>query len=355
MNELVYIFCYCILFMTQVKAKVPAIYVFGDSLADVGNNDYLEFSFLKANFPHNGVDYPGGKATGRFSNGKNCADFLAERLGLPSPPPYLSIPANSNITQVFLKGVNFASGGAGVLDSTRADQCLKLTKQIDYYSTMYTDLVEKLGFIQARDHISMSIFAFIIGSNDILDYVKSSSSYQLNVTAEQLVGSMISSLEVHLKRIYNLGARKIIFVGTGPIGCCPQQRENSTSGECSARTNSISAQYDSGVASLLHEMKSEFNDMNYSFFNSSSTLMEYIESPDAHGFTDVKAACCGIGNLNALIACLPVSRLCEDRTSYVFWDLYHPTEATARLLTETMFSGSRPYVFPINVKQLGDL
>ncbi|ONK74948.1 uncharacterized protein A4U43_C03F11750 [Asparagus officinalis] len=280
---------------------------------------------------------------------------LTERLGLPSPPPYLSIPANSNITQVFLKGVNFASGGAGVLDSTRADQCLKLTKQIDYYSTMYTDLVEKLGFIQARDHISMSIFAFIIGSNDILDYVKSSSSYQLNVTAEQLVGSMISSLEVHLKRIYNLGARKIIFVGTGPIGCCPQQRENSTSGECSARTNSISAQYDSGVASLLHEMKSEFNDMNYSFFNSSSTLMEYIESPDAHGFTDVKAACCGIGNLNALIACLPVSRLCEDRTSYVFWDLYHPTEATARLLTETMFSGSRPYVFPINVKQLGDL
>jgi phospholipase/lecithinase/hemolysin len=56
-------------------ATVPAMYVFGDSLADVGNNNYL-LTLLKADFSHNGMDYPGGKATGRFSNGKNSADFL---------------------------------------------------------------------------------------------------------------------------------------------------------------------------------------------------------------------------------------------------------------------------------------
>lgn len=55
---------------------VPAIYVFGDSLVDVGNNNYLAISLAKADFPHNGVDFPGQKATGRFSNGKNAADFL---------------------------------------------------------------------------------------------------------------------------------------------------------------------------------------------------------------------------------------------------------------------------------------
>ena len=75
--------CYCCLFWARVKAKVPAIYVFGDSLADVGNNNYLELSFLKANFPHNGVDYPGRKATGRFSNGKNFADFLGTCVFFP--------------------------------------------------------------------------------------------------------------------------------------------------------------------------------------------------------------------------------------------------------------------------------
>lgn len=60
--------------------SVPAIYVFGDSLVDVGNNKHLPLSLLRADLPHNGVDYPGGKPTGRFSNGKNSADFLGNSL-----------------------------------------------------------------------------------------------------------------------------------------------------------------------------------------------------------------------------------------------------------------------------------
>ena len=58
---------------------VPALYVLlGDSLVDVGNNNHLELSLAKADFPHNGIDYPGKKATGRFSNGYNFADFMGK-------------------------------------------------------------------------------------------------------------------------------------------------------------------------------------------------------------------------------------------------------------------------------------
>lgn len=64
------------IFKTCSFATVPAVYVFGDSLVDVGNNNYLKLSALKANYPHNGIDYPGNKATGRFCNGRNSADFL---------------------------------------------------------------------------------------------------------------------------------------------------------------------------------------------------------------------------------------------------------------------------------------
>lgn len=59
-----------------LSESVPGLYVFGDSLVDVGNNNYLTISLAKADFPHNGIDFPTGKATGRFSNGKNAADFL---------------------------------------------------------------------------------------------------------------------------------------------------------------------------------------------------------------------------------------------------------------------------------------
>ena len=67
------------------SSKVPAIYVFGDSTADVGNNNYLPGGDVpRANFPHNGVDFPTSRATGRFSNGYNGVDFLGKLSSLNS-------------------------------------------------------------------------------------------------------------------------------------------------------------------------------------------------------------------------------------------------------------------------------
>ena len=63
---------------TAARPQVPAIYVFGDSTADVGNNNYLPGNDAKANFPHNGIDFPHSRPTGRFSNGYNGIDFLGE-------------------------------------------------------------------------------------------------------------------------------------------------------------------------------------------------------------------------------------------------------------------------------------
>ena len=79
---MVFFFFFFILIFVHFKVtssqQVPAIYVFGDSLVDVGNNNYLTLSLAKANYPPNGVDFPGRKATGRFCNGKNAADFLGK-------------------------------------------------------------------------------------------------------------------------------------------------------------------------------------------------------------------------------------------------------------------------------------
>lgn len=42
----------------------------------------------------------------------------AERLGLPTSPPYLSLASATNKTDSFLTGVSCASGGAGIIDGT---------------------------------------------------------------------------------------------------------------------------------------------------------------------------------------------------------------------------------------------
>ena len=65
----------------------PAMFIFGDSLVDVGNNNYLETALAKANIAPNGIDFPTHNATGRFCNGKTCPDIMGQ-----SSPSLLSRP-----------------------------------------------------------------------------------------------------------------------------------------------------------------------------------------------------------------------------------------------------------------------
>lgn len=57
--------------------SVPALFVFGDSLADPGNNNHL-MSLAKANHPPYGRQFDTHTATGRFTNGRTAMDFLGE-------------------------------------------------------------------------------------------------------------------------------------------------------------------------------------------------------------------------------------------------------------------------------------
>jgi len=53
-------------------AKAPAMFIFGDSLIDNGNNNFIP-SIAKANYEPYGIDF--GQPTGRFCNGLTVADF----------------------------------------------------------------------------------------------------------------------------------------------------------------------------------------------------------------------------------------------------------------------------------------
>lgn len=58
------------------QAEGRAFFVFGDSLVDSGNNNYLATT-ARADSPPYGIDYPTGRPTGRFSNGLNIPDIIS--------------------------------------------------------------------------------------------------------------------------------------------------------------------------------------------------------------------------------------------------------------------------------------
>lgn len=61
--------------LIQGQRQVPCLFFFGDSLFENGNNNDL-ITVARSNYPPYGIDYPGGLATGRPTNGRNLANFL---------------------------------------------------------------------------------------------------------------------------------------------------------------------------------------------------------------------------------------------------------------------------------------
>ncbi|CAN4105224.1 unnamed protein product [Withania somnifera] len=107
---------YVVVLLCEGKTQLPknliikAVFVFGDSIVDQGNNNNLT-TIVKSNFPPYGKDFVDGKATGRFTNAKTPADLIVEEFGIKElMPAYL----DHNLQPEDLKtGVSFASGACG--------------------------------------------------------------------------------------------------------------------------------------------------------------------------------------------------------------------------------------------------
>lgn len=71
------------------------------------------------------------------------------------------------------------------------------------------------------------------------------------------------------------------------------------------------------------------------------------------GFENPSSSCCHMaGRFGGLIPCGPTSIVCWDRSKYVFWDPYHPTDAANVIIAKRLLDGDHNDIFPMNVRQL---
>ncbi|XP_077214561.1 GDSL esterase/lipase 7-like [Tasmannia lanceolata] len=245
------------LFSAKSNPLASAIYVFGDSLSECGNNNNLN-TVAKANFPPYGVDFP-GQVTGRYSNGKTVADILAEDLGLPFAPPYLGL---SDVKRAkTATGVNYASSACGILDETgrKYGECLSLKKQVHYFqNTVEKDLPKKFRSPKAlSDHLSKAIFVVTTGNNDYLNnYLEPSLNTSKGYTPKAFSHLLIKHLSRHLQKLYKLGARKMLVFQIGPIGCMPAVMNKVNAKSCIKELNDLVSIYNRKLPALLKKMTS---------------------------------------------------------------------------------------------------
>ncbi|KAF8409154.1 hypothetical protein HHK36_005227 [Tetracentron sinense] len=341
----------------RAEPQVPCYFIFGDSLVDNGNNNGIA-SLARANYQPYGIDFPDG-TTGRFCNGRTTTDVIAQLLGFEDFIPPYAMARDQDI----LRGVNFASAAAGIRDETgqQLGARISMNGQLRNYQTSVSRLVDILGDEgSAANYLSKCIYSVGMGSNDYLNnyFMPQIYSTSRRYTPEQYADVLIQQYSQQFRTLYNYGARKVVVMGVGQIGCSPNElaQYSPNGASCIERINSANQLFNDRLISLVKDFNSNLAGAKFIYVNAFGIFQDILRNPSSYGFTVTNAGCCGVGRNNGQITCLPLQTPCQNRDEYLFWDAFHPSEAANVIVAKRSYSAQSPSdAYPVDIRRLAQL
>ncbi|CAF1920021.1 unnamed protein product [Brassica napus] len=318
----------------------PALYVIGDSLVDPGNNNHL-LTLVRANFKPYGSNFEGGKATGRFSDGKTIADYIAIYYGLPLAPAYmglsffffffcshmgLSKKEKNNLST----GINYASASCGIFPDTgkQFGRCLSMNVQIDLLNKTIEKNLKKKFKRQSElsRHLGGSLFMTAIGVNDY------AFTYKKNATdANEFASKLLNDFLIRLERLYNLGARNFFVNNIKPLGCYPNIiAETVPRGSCDDSLNLAIDIFNVQLRESLSHMRHKLSNTSFLYSDYFNFMLE-LRGPSSNqvssNLLNTTSPCCPkVYNGGSTTTCLPFSKACKEPDMFIFFDPRHPTQ-----------------------------
>ncbi|KAK9099188.1 hypothetical protein Syun_026233 [Stephania yunnanensis] len=323
----------------HAQPLVPAIMTFGDSVVDVGNNDYIHDALFKANYPPYGRDFPNKAATGRFCNGKLATDIIAETLGFTTyPPAYLSPQASG---RNLLIGANFASAASGFYDHTAMlYHAIPLTQQLQLFKEYQGKLRGVAGDAKAASIIKDAIYLVSAGSGDFVQNYYINPLLYKTYTPDQFSSFLVGNFNNFIKNLYGLGARRIGVTSLPPLGCLPAAITlfGGGSNVCVDRLNADSQNFNKKLTASASKLQTQLSGLKIAVFDIYKTLYDVIKTPSNYGFAEARRGCCGTGTVETTVyLCNPHSPgTCSNATQYVFWDSVHPSQAANQVLADAL-------------------
>lgn len=353
-------FIICVTLALSISCKAygttsSPFFIFGDSSVDPGNNNHINtIPEYQANYKPYGQNGFFEGPTGRFSDGRVIVDFIAEYAGLPIIPPFLQPSAE------FINGVNFASGGAGILPETNKGLVIDLQTQIKNFDEVTKSLTEKLGEARAKELISDAVYFISIGSNDYMGGYLGNPKMQENYDPEHYIGLVIENLSQAIQVLYEKGGRKFGFLSLSPLGCLPSLRglnSQTNEGVCFEKASALALAHNSVLKAILASLQHILGGFKYCNSNFYDWLHDRMNNPSTYGFKDGVNACCGTGPHGGIYTCggtknVTEYQLCDDAGDYIWWDSLHPTEKIHEQFGKALWNGPPSSVGPYNLQDL---
>ncbi|XP_054780028.1 GDSL esterase/lipase 5 isoform X2 [Prosopis cineraria] len=258
-----------------------AFFIFGDSLLDAGNNNYINTTTLdQANFWPYGETYF-NFPTGRFSDGRLISDFIAEYANLPLIAPFLQ-PGNRD----YYNGVNFASAGAGALVQTFQGSVISLRTQAKYFEKVERRLRKELGRREGKQVMSRAVYLFSIGNNDYLSPFLTSPDFLNSFSPSHYVSMVIGNFTSVVEDIYRRGGRKFGVINCLPLGCLPGTRllmlnsnAAANASECFHQLSRLAILHNRALSLALSQLSQQLRGFQYSLYDFHTDLTHRIHHP----------------------------------------------------------------------------
>ncbi|MBD2099809.1 SGNH/GDSL hydrolase family protein [Leptolyngbya sp. FACHB-261] len=252
------------------------LYVFGDSLSDVGQL----FNATGGLFPPSPF-----YNNGRFSNGPVWVEYLAPQLGL-------GVDLNNDFA---LGGATTGTNNAldGLIDPTGTLNLPGLQQQIGSFTTTRP----------AAD--PNALYIVWAGANDYL-------GGGITNPAEP-----VSNLAQAITTLAGAGARTILVPNLPSLGALPNSQNP-------AGLNALSEAHNTGLALTLNGLSQTLPQVDLIPLDINSLFQQAIANPSQFGFTNVTAPC--LLNLT-----------CTNPDEFLFWDTLHPTTAGHEIVANFAF------------------
>ncbi|GAB4827032.1 hypothetical protein Ancab_033911 [Ancistrocladus abbreviatus] len=322
--------------------SVSAIFVFGDSTSDPGNNNYITTTF-RSNFAPYGRDFANQVPTGRFTNGRLTSDFVARYVGIKEyVPPYLD-PTLSD--EELMTGVSFASAGSGYDPLTpQLSRVISLPKQLDYFREYRARIEVAIGKENTATLIDKALFILSAATNDFVINYYTMPIRRTMYSLPQYQRFLLQHVHDFIQELWEQGARKIAVAGIPPMGCLPIVITMNASSVfqrgCVESLCSVARDYNQLLQIQLNSHQLQLGDADHrtrlQYIDIYGPLSTMIQAPNIFGFEEPNVGCCGTGYIEAAFMCNPGSYVCPDASKYIFWDSIHPTERTYYILFKTI-------------------
>ncbi len=260
------------------------VVVIGASLSDTGNV-----------FAATGGQKPGPAPyyyQGRWSNGPLWIENVATELG-------------KSVTRSSAGGTNFAYGGAKTcaiagVTSDVPDMC---TQTAMYLGAVGNQADAQALYVIDAASVGNNMLA-VLGSNGAVPGTAVTTAAPADVLAL-------------MQNLYNAGARRFLVTNAPDIGATPYVQSQGSSAASSA--TALSSGFNAALSAKLDAFRATntASVVRVADFNAAGT--------DKSGFTNTVAPC-----LNPT-----TFAICATPDTYQYWDPFHPTAASGRVLTRT--------------------